>query len=451
MSAFYCPVCRRTESDPSARFCDVCGARLAPLPRAPRAASADGRGWGGDARDAVPATSESPRRSAPEDERGRPRRSLDDAEREAARRFAEAERDRRRRSSDDEDREASRRFEGDAARAREGASPDGRPRRAKRRRSRWLVVWLLVGLAALALLLWWGFLEPDAPSGGLGSTLDLRGAARPTDLDRLLARCYGAPPRVPSGGGGEAPIVGTAKTALRGAANAIGPEPTPQQERRVGEAVVRSLVEHFGVSGDGAQIGRLDAISGRLARVVPGAASDAFRFTPLASDNANAFMAPGGRGVVFDGLLRAMPEDDAAAFVLGHEIAHAALGHGRESLRLAMATEKAAQWINGQPDAKIDEALGGVVASAVRAPYDQDLEFEADRLGLCLAAEAGFDPAGAKSALETLARLHGEPLRFGPRGGLRVAYDLLESHPPTAERLRYVEQLLAARRRAGGR
>jgi len=116
----------------------------------------------------------------------------------------------------------------------------------------------------------------------------------------------------------------------------------------------------------------------------------------------NAFCMPGGKVVVYSGILKVTQNEDALAVVLGHEIAHALANHGNErmsqqvvaqlgltSLDLALSQKSAAT------RSILMQAAGAGTQVGVLLPFSRKHESEADEIGLYLMAMAGYNPAEA--------------------------------------------------------
>jgi len=148
----------------------------------------------------------------------------------------------------------------------------------------------------------------------------------------------------------------------------------------------------------------------------------------IASPEVNAWCMPGGKIAVYAGLVQKLDAtDDEIAAVIGHEIAHALREHSRE---------RASQQINaGIVAAGVGVALGGSQGSMDMASMVANLtynlpnsrlhETEADRLGVELAARAGFDPRAAVSLWQKMGRVSGG----GPP-------QWLSTHPSSETRIR---------------
>lgn len=128
-----------------------------------------------------------------------------------------------------------------------------------------------------------------------------------------------------------------------------------------------------------------------------------WEFNLVASNEANAFCMPGGKIVVYEGMLPITQDETSLAIVLGHEIAHAVAKHSAEQLSKQTRQQYAAQ-IGGSVLTQVAQAKGmGSYAQLIdlvaqtgfnfaNLKYSRDNETEADRLGLIFAAMAGYDP-----------------------------------------------------------
>ena len=131
-------------------------------------------------------------------------------------------------------------------------------------------------------------------------------------------------------------------------------------------------------------------------------ASYAWEFNLVKSADVNAFCMPGGKIVVYEGILPYTQDETGLAVVLGHEVAHAVAKHANERMSQQMMTEYGT--------AAIGTALGGTSAGVQQAaaaaiglgsqygillPYSRKQELEADKLGLIFMAMAGYNPSQA--------------------------------------------------------
>ncbi len=120
----------------------------------------------------------------------------------------------------------------------------------------------------------------------------------------------------------------------------------------------------------------------------------------------NAWCMAGGRMALYTGLIVKLdPTDDELAQVMGHEISHALANHTAERMSIAMASQLgviAAGVASDRPGQTM--ALASVAAQlAVQLPNSRTAESEADRIGIELAAKAGYDPAAAVTLWQKMA------------------------------------------------
>ena len=203
---------------------------------------------------------------------------------------------------------------------------------------------------------------------------------------------------------------------------------------------------------DHAMLQRVRAIAARLepqTRVFrPDAPGWKWDVNVIDSKELNAFCMPGGRIMVYSGLIDQLRlTDDEIAIVLGHEIAHALREHSREQVSQAVAAQAAiglGAVLFGLGDGSAGLANAGYEA-LVATRFSRDDESEADRIGLELTARSGYDPRAGVSLWQKMigASQGGQPPRF------------LSSHPAQATRIQQIQTLLptviplydAARRR----
>ena len=169
---------------------------------------------------------------------------------------------------------------------------------------------------------------------------------------------------------------------------------------------------------DAGQVQRVRAIAGRLIPPTAAFRADApswrWETNVISSNDLNAWCMPGGKMAVYTGLIDKLGlTDDELAAVMGHEIAHALREHGREKVGQAAGVDLAAT-IGGVIgayyglDASVGKSVLGAAGDlAFMRPNSRGMEQEADRIGVELAARAGFDPHAAISLWEKMARASG--------------------------------------------
>lgn len=147
----------------------------------------------------------------------------------------------------------------------------------------------------------------------------------------------------------------------------------------------------------------------------------------------NAWCMAGGRMAVYTGLMRKLDvTDDELAQVMGHEIAHALANHTAEKMSVAMASQMgvlAAGIASDRPGQTM--AIAAAAAQlAVQLPNSRTAEGEADRIGIELAAKAGYDPRAAATLWQKMAAAGGS----GPPA-------FLSTHPGPEQRQQKLAQL----------
>ncbi len=216
-----------------------------------------------------------------------------------------------------------------------------------------------------------------------------------------------------------------------------------EREREIGREEAAKVEQSIGHVEDPVLQEWVSSIGSRIAGFSPRQDVE-YRFHVLDMIEPNAFALPGGHVYVSRGLLALVNSEDALACVLGHEIAHVAARHSVR--RVTVATPFALALglptaVVGSISDTLGSVLGGVsslAAGAVIAPYSRQQERAADRLGLELAAQAGWDPTAMARFLHTLEREE----QLKRNGSRRPRF--FDSHPSTPSRVRNTE------RHAGG-
>lgn len=123
----------------------------------------------------------------------------------------------------------------------------------------------------------------------------------------------------------------------------------------------------------------------------------------------NAWCMAGGRMAIYTGLIQKVdPTDDELAQVMGHEISHALANHSAEKMSVAMASQLGALGVGIATDS--GAAMMGAQAAAALAitlPNSRGAETEADRIGMELAAKAGYDPYAAATLWQKMEKVGG--------------------------------------------
>lgn len=156
-------------------------------------------------------------------------------------------------------------------------------------------------------------------------------------------------------------------------------------------------------------------------------------------ETVNAWCMAGGKMAVYTGLLeKIQPTDDELAQVMGHEIAHALSNHTAERMSVAMASQAAVAAVGvyaASRNQNVETTLAGAslaAAVALQLPNSRESEAESDRIGIELAAKAGYDPHAAVSLWEKMAKESGSTSKF----------DWLSTHPAPVKRMEHLGELI---------
>lgn len=162
-----------------------------------------------------------------------------------------------------------------------------------------------------------------------------------------------------------------------------------------------------------------------------------WEFNTVDSKEVNAWCMPGGKVVVYTGLIPVTKDDAGLAVVLGHEIAHAIANHGNERMSQQLAIQlggiSLAVAMQQKPQQTQNIFLNsyGIATTLGTLAYSRQHELEADKLGLVFMAMAGYNPERAISFWKDMAA----------SGGAKPP-ELLSTHPSDERRIAQVEAFL---------
>jgi predicted Zn-dependent protease len=211
------------------------------------------------------------------------------------------------------------------------------------------------------------------------------------------------------------------------------------QERQLGESIMRQIRASPAYLDDAEVADYLNAIGQTLVASSPDPGGH-FDFFAIAEPSINAFALPGGFIGVHSGLLLSAQSESELASVLGHEIAHVTQKHiarmlaAQQRSGLASMAALAVAILAARSNAELSQAaIATAQASAIQSQlnYSRDHEREADRIGLQIVEQAGFDAHAMPVFLERLQRAS----RLYEGG----APSYLRTHPLTFERVADVQ------------
>jgi len=162
-----------------------------------------------------------------------------------------------------------------------------------------------------------------------------------------------------------------------------------------------------------------------------------WEFNLVKSNEVNAFCMPGGKIVVYEGILPYTRDETGLAVVLGHEVAHAVAKHSNERMSQQLVSQlggvalSTALMNKSAETQNIALAVYGLGAQfGVMLPYSRKQELEADHLGLIFMSMAGYDPRQAPAFWERMAQQGGK----GP--------EFLSTHPSDEHRMEELQKEL---------
>lgn len=213
---------------------------------------------------------------------------------------------------------------------------------------------------------------------------------------------------------------------------------SPEQEEALGLQSYHEALSQAQVINSGPEHDLVVKVASRLAPATGEAAKDfKWEVSVVHSPQVNAFCLPGGKIVVYTGILPYTQTEAALAAVLGHEMAHAVARHGSQRLlrsSLAQTFMMGATASLSMSDMDYQQkraamaALGAGAEYGVLLPFSREHETEADEMGLLYMARAGYDPREAVTFWQRMSQAGGaQPPEFA------------STHPSNASRIRDLE------------
>ena len=206
---------------------------------------------------------------------------------------------------------------------------------------------------------------------------------------------------------------------------------SPAEENQLGVQAFQQVLSKEKVLRDPVLQGVVDRIGWRIANA---ARRPDFQWQFVVIDNpktANAFALPGGKVAVYTGMFPVARTEGGLAAVMAHEVAHVLARHGGERLSQGLLAQMGAVAVQAGMSGRNPGVVQGVMAAyglgangGVLLPYGRLQESEADRIGLILMAQAGYDPREAVQLWQRMAQQEGgrppEFLSTHPSPGTRI-------------------------------
>jgi len=156
------------------------------------------------------------------------------------------------------------------------------------------------------------------------------------------------------------------------------------------------------------------------------------------SKELNAWCMPGGKIVVYTGILPVTKDDAGLATVMGHEIAHAIAGHSAERMSQQMVAQGAgalgnAVTASNSKRQSVFNTLYGIGTPLAMLSYGRNQELEADRLGLIFMAMSGYNPQNAIAFWQRMSQAS---------SGSQKPPEFLSTHPSDDTRITRIKNAL---------
>ena len=203
-------------------------------------------------------------------------------------------------------------------------------------------------------------------------------------------------------------------------ANVVTDTPEAEMVQRVGYRISRAVEIFYRNNGMEAELRNFN-----------------WSFSLVENPSVNAFALPGGKVVIYTGLLPVTQTEEALAVVVGHEIAHIIAHHATERVSQQLALQGVGvlggALLGNSQRAQIGMAVFGLGAQyGVMLPFSRQQEHEADEIGLAIMALAGYDP---RAAVPFWTRM----MQMGSGGNIPA---FLSTHPSDAARIAHIESVM---------
>ncbi len=217
----------------------------------------------------------------------------------------------------------------------------------------------------------------------------------------------------------------------------ISPEQAITQSKQAYVSTIADVTDEHQLITDEAWVERISTITGRLV-------TEAIKKYPSTSDwqwsvaiiddpkTLNAWCMAGGRMAIYSGIVTQLNLTDAEiAQIMGHEISHALANHTAEKMSRAVLVNTGLSLASTVTDENGYVLTGAALAAqlGLQLPNSREAETEADRIGIELAARAGYDPSAAVSLWEKMAKAGGGVPEF------------LSTHPSPENRMERLQSL----------
>lgn len=207
------------------------------------------------------------------------------------------------------------------------------------------------------------------------------------------------------------------------------------EEIQMGDNATKEILAKEKLSRDKKKIEMVNRVGNRLAKVTN--TNYNWEFYVIEKDMLNAFCLPGGKVFVYEGIFKAVKNEDQLATVMSHEIAHALARHGAERMSMGQLTSIGkiavgeAAGLNGNKT--FDAAFGIGAQYGIMLPYSRSFEYEADEIGIQLMKKAQYNTNEAVNFWKNMKaqKVDGAPLEF------------MSTHPADDNRISNIKKIIS--------
>ncbi|MBD3298311.1 MAG: M48 family metalloprotease [candidate division Zixibacteria bacterium] len=210
-----------------------------------------------------------------------------------------------------------------------------------------------------------------------------------------------------------------------------------EQEKSIGRQVAQEVESQENILQDSLWQSYLTEVGEKIVAVCD-RPDLGYRFRVIASDQVNAFAAPGGFIYFYTGILDMMDTEAELAAVMAHEISHVVARHSVKTLQAAYGGIILINLALGKESQELAGQVAGTVLNLALTGYGRSNELQADEYGVHYMVKAGYNPNATVDMFTKLAEASGDQ---GDRGFFE---NLTASHPETQERIRKIEAQIAA-------
>jgi predicted Zn-dependent protease len=214
------------------------------------------------------------------------------------------------------------------------------------------------------------------------------------------------------------------------------------QEKALGLQSYQQVLSDVETVNSGPEVDLVRRVAQRLSAATGDSAKKFdWQVTLVRSPEVNAFCLPGGKIVVYTGILPVAQNEAGLATVMGHEMAHATLRHGSERLLQQKATQTIMTGVHVsvgdmsyEQQRAVMGALGAGAQYGLLLPFSREHESEADAIGLRYMARAGYDPREAVDFWQRMSKTSATRGEKPP--------EFMSTHPSDSTRIEDLRRLL---------